>query len=261
MLITKIDYKKNAVIITIDDSDQHEFIKDVQGEFYLYVNKQLSIEELKQIQTYSAMIKHYHYTLRLLSKGMYAVNDIRTKLVKRDVPEDINNLIIERLLANKLLDDKVYATSLFNHYLKLGYGPLFIKHKLKTKKISEQIINELVVIGEETQIENAIRVAKSFAVKQKNIAKSVLLTKIYSKLTRDGYAPSLVMNVTARLKEELSDNDELALKNEYPKIKNKLSRKVSDEQVLQEEIIKALMKKGYRYEAIRKFIEVQKYVY
>lgn len=261
MRIIKIEQKKQTVLITLDNEQKYEFVKDVQGEFYLYLNKDLASEELTKIVTYSAMIKHYQYVLRLLSKAMYAEDDIKTKLIKRGVNAEIINLIIKRLKDNNLLDDENYAASLFQHYFKAGYGPLMIRRKLESKNIKEEVIARLVDIDEETQINHALLLATNFAKRQKNIAKSALLNKIYSKLTRDGYNHNIIHQVSEILSASLIDNDEQTLITDYPKTYARLARKIEDQKLLEAEVIKKLIQKGYRYGAIRKYIEDNKNVY
>ena len=110
-----------------------------------------------------------------------------------------------------------YARSLFNYYLKRGAGPLLIRRKLENKNIEATLIDEIVKIDDDLAFNQAVLVGQSFAKKQKNIAKSALLQKIYSKLTRDGY-PAHVTGLVLELKESLTDHDRDALVKDYPRM-------------------------------------------
>ena len=171
MRVTNIDTKKSTILITLDDGSRHEFVKEIQAEFYLYVNKDLSAQELTAISDYSNMNKHYQYCLRILAKGAYPIYDIKTKLTKREASPQVIDQIITRLVDNNLLNDKNYALIMFNHYFNQGFGPSYIKRKMEAKRISDDLITEFVVIDTDTQIEHALKMANSFAKRQKNIAK------------------------------------------------------------------------------------------
>lgn len=260
MRITRLEHQKSTITLFLDHGQSVVLVKEVLGEFYLYTNKELTEEELEAIKNYSAMVKHYQYTLRILAKALYSEHDIIKKLRQRDLKEETISLIITRLKNNNLLNDENYARSLFNYYLKRGAGPLLIRRKLESKNIEATLIDEIVKIDDDLAFNQALLVGQSFAKKQKNIAKSALLQKIYSKLTRDGYPAHVTGLVLEELKESLTDHDRDALVKDYPRMYLKVSQKHSDEKVIEEETIKKLIQKGYRYGAIRKYLE-EKNVY
>ncbi len=259
--ICQIVYQKKLINITLDNGEVHQFFREVLGEFYLYENKIISAEELGQISFYSEMIKHYQYCLRILAKGIYATSDIYSKLERRHVSEPLIASIIKRLKQHKLLNDKQYAKNAFTHYFKQGYGPLYIKQKLMDKQIDQATIDEIVVISEQVQLEQALIVANKFADSQKNMANSSLLTKIYSKLTRYGYASHIAGRVVDDVRANRPNHDEQVIGKDYQKIAKQLTLKIDDQREFERVMIEKLKRKGYRYPTIRKYIEEQRNVY
>lgn len=261
MRILKIESKKTNVILTLDDGNKLEFSKDILGEFYLYVNKELSGDLLAQIRQYNEMAIHYAYVLRILSRHHYTVSEIRKKLFQRVVSLEASEKIIARLIEHRLLDDQSYARNLLDYYQKQNYGPLFVKEKLKEKGIEEDIIDTVLHQDDTNQIESAKHLANRLVEKRGNHSKSSLLNQIYSKLTRYGYSPSVASEVVSGLKDNLQFDEHEALVKDYLKIRQMLSRKNEDEKKIDDLLIKKLMQKGYRYQHIKKVIEEQKYVY
>ncbi len=73
----------------------------------------------------------YNYCCKLLSIRDMSINEIKEKLRNKKAPEDIINLVVEKLIKNKLLDDERFA----KYYIE--------KNLAKAKKL-ELILNELV---------------------------------------------------------------------------------------------------------------------
>lgn len=257
MKIIGLESKKNTVIVTFDNHNKVELNRDVLGEFYLYVNKILTDQELNNIIHFSEMVTHYRYVLRILSKNTYSEKEIRQKLYKRAVSLQTTDQIIKRLLEHKLVDDFSYSTNLYHYYLKQQYGPKMIQDKLERKGITEDIIERVVLTNEDEQYQVALKLAINFSQKQQKMAKSLLLNKIYSKLTRYGYTTSVAIQVLDHLKRNLVHDESGALAQDYQKIALRLKRKIADDQLLKEAIISKLMQKGYHYSDIKKYVEEQ----
>ena len=261
MRISKIELKKSNVILTLDDGNKLEFTREILGEFYLYVNKELSEELLTQFRQYNEMAIHYAYVLRILSRHHYTVSEIRKKLYQRVVSLETSEKIITRLTEHRLLDDQSYAKNLTDYYQKQHYGPHYISEKLKQKGISDDIIDAVINQDDMIQTESAKHLANKLVEKRGNHSKSALLNQIYSKLTRYGYSPSVASEVVSGLKDTLQFDEHESLLKDYLKARQILARKCEDEKKIDDLVIKKLMQKGYRYPHIKKVIEEQKYVY
>lgn len=261
MTILQIEKNKNHLVVHFEGGKSYILSKEVLSEFYLYPNKQMSLEELTQIKSYSAMITHYLYALKILARAHYSKSDMRKKLMKRDVEPQIIDTIIKRLEDHRLLNDESYALNLFSYYRKSHYGPLYIREKLLSKGIDLDLIEKINLISEEEQNHSiAILIDKMNQISTK-LSKNKLINQIYSKLARYGYDHHLINHQMRLLKQNLTVDEKESIKKDYKRLYLKLSRKDIDENVIRQTIKAKLIQKGFNYSQIKQVMEEEQYVY
>ena len=83
--------------------------------------------------------------------------DIRQKLKQWHVPSEDSEKIIDKLKANKFLDDERYALMFTRDKTKFNkWGPIKIAYALKSKKIPEEVIRKVLSEIQQGNDDNSI---------------------------------------------------------------------------------------------------------
>ena len=69
--------------------------------------------------------------LDALARRDYASGDLRAKLIKKGYDAAVVDLVLERLVAEKLLDDDRYVESFLAYHAARGQGPMRVRADLK----------------------------------------------------------------------------------------------------------------------------------
>lgn len=144
------------------------------------------------------------YAYRLLSRKDYTELELRKKLKSRFPSETgFFDTIIDKLKAYNYIDDEKYTTRYTLSKCKSGYGPRYIRYKLKEKGI--QVDQEQISLIIENEIDLAMIASNLIQQKLKrnrNQNISSLKKKYFDFLTRRGFDTHLILKV---LQEELRD--------------------------------------------------------
>ena len=110
--IIELKFKKNGIEICFDDETKMRVSSDVFSSFYLYESKQLSLEEIKEIERAVSLSNAKKYALKILSEKVYTEKQIYDKLKKRKYSDIVIKNIIVYLKENKLIDDCSYIKTM-----------------------------------------------------------------------------------------------------------------------------------------------------
>lgn len=122
---------------------------------------------------------------RLCSSREYCTYDIEQKLVKEELSADEILRLIATLTKEKFIDDLRYARAFANDKIKFaGWGPDKIVYTLKSKKISNEIIND-VKESFDRDI-SKLQLKKILEQKLRGISKGEEREKLLAKLVRFG---------------------------------------------------------------------------
>lgn len=81
--------------------------------------------------------------MQLCSKREYCCYDITEKLNQWEVDYDLHQQIIDKLIDNKFIDESRYTQAFVSDKFKFNnWGKIKIKHHLKQKQISDNLIYE-----------------------------------------------------------------------------------------------------------------------
>lgn len=119
-----------------------------------------------QITTADQIARAYSRMLDYLSHQLRTESDVIQKLHDLETPEEFIEPVLQKLRAQKLLDDHEYAASYVRTEMNTDLkGPGNIRQKLRLKKIGENDIDDaLAQFTLERQLENATKLAKNFFV-------------------------------------------------------------------------------------------------
>ena len=253
MIIKRIKILKSKVSITFTNNEKLELDKEVYPNFYLYVGKDVSKKEYKDILEYNNDAKLLKYALNLRSKALYSEYKLREKLYNKGASKRSVDRIIKMMKSYDLINDKMLAEDLLEYYNSLNYGEKKIRHKLSEKGIFDEDINKLrFPVSIERKKANNI-----FPKLEKKYDKYNYAQKrqhIYNAYLEQGFSSELALELSNKIVEK-NNKDELdKLKVDYQKTKLRLSRKYQKKE-LKQKVLQALLAKGYKYNDILKVIE------
>lgn len=129
-----------------------------------------------------------------LSKGAKSKAQLRAILVKREIPEDIAEPILDRFEEAGLIDDKQFAAVVVNSRRgHRGLSKSAIKRELGTKGVAPEIIDEaLSEITSEQELETAQELAVKRLRTMSHLEKDVQDRRLSGYLTRKGYGGGIV---------------------------------------------------------------------
>jgi len=253
--IEKKTKSKKYKVIT-DDLD-YTVSEDMIIKHQLFKDKVFTEKEFKQVIEDILEDEYFNKVINLLSisyKSEYEVikyihtNEAKNKQYLKEV--QIQN-IIKKLKQFNYLDDNKLCDYAIDYYIRNKKGPLFIKQKLKEKKIEESIINDKIK-RYDYDLEEKIIVEIIKKENNKNLPLKKYKQNLSNKLIRNGFTSSIVYKLIDKVNFE--DNSELLIEKDYNKIYNRVKDKNKTESEKKQLIINGLLSKGYEYSIIKNYL-------
>lgn len=136
----------------------------------------------------------YAKMARLCSRSEQCSADIRKKIIACDVADDTADEIIEKLVAEKFIDDERYVKAYVADKFKFNqWGRVKMRYYLRAKGLSDNVIEMgLDTIDEEKYKKILIKVMKSKAKSIKNKEKFQKMGQVIRFAQNRGFEPELI---------------------------------------------------------------------
>ena len=232
----------NKYKVIIDD-ETYTLYDDVIIKYNLLMKNEIDEKTFNEMINTNNELLGYYESIRYITKKLRSELEIYEYLHKKEIPEDIIKKNIKKLKENGFINDDVFLKCYISDQLNLtNHGPLKIKKSLIKLGIDESLVSDAINNIDYDLIYNKINNYIDKKIKLNHNSSSYMLkVKIQNDLINLGYDKSLINDILNM--KEIND-DEVYIK-EYEKIKNKLSKKYSGEEL--EYKIKAKMyAKGFR---------------
>lgn len=109
----------------------------------------------------------YEIAVRLLARREHSRYELREKLSRRGIHDDVIQAVIEKLSSNGYLSDVRYVEMYIRRQLRKGDGPLKIRAYLQSHGIEKALITEHLPNDDEFWIQNARESDKKCCVRNK----------------------------------------------------------------------------------------------
>ena len=232
----------NKYKVIIDD-ETYTLYDDVIIKYNLLMKNEIDEKTFNEMINTNNELLGYYESIRYITKKLRSELEIYEYLHKKEIPEDIIKKNIKKLKENGFINDEVFLKCYISDQLNLtNHGPLKIKKSLIKLGIDESLVSDAINNIDDDLIYNKINnyIDKKIRLNH-NSSSYMLKVKIQNDLINLGYDKSLINDILNM--KEINDS-EVYIK-EYEKIKNKLSKKYSGEEL--EYKIKAKMyAKGFR---------------
>ena len=248
MKIDKISKNKSGKYkVIFDNNESLTTYDDVILNHGLLFKKDLSSEEINDINIESKYYDFYNKTVKFISVKMRSLKEIVNFLDKNGVEEADKQKIIAKLKEIKLIDDKRYANAYLQDRLILSSdGPHKIKQGLKNNDITDEIIDEVFAQVDNTQVyDKLVKLIQKRIKINHNKSNFMLKQKIMNDMINLGYEKEMIAEI---LENKIESNNRV-INSEYNKLKTKLSQKYSGNE-LEEQVKIKLRQKGFSLDEI-----------
>ena len=254
MKITKLEKKKRLYLLELDNDQKLYITEDTIVKYFLSKDKEISEEELKEIQEFAQYSYGKNLALYHLSFKARTTTEVRDYLTKYEIESGIIDKVVHHLKEDKWLDDRQYARNLIEANLLSGdKGPLLLQQKIQQKGISKSILQEILADYDFSEVidRTAIKLLKKY---QEKYPLKAIETKIIQALISKGFAYNQAQIALQNLELETDEETthELILK-ELEKQYRKYSKKYEGYD-LKQRLTQALARKGYDYSDIKSAI-------
>ena len=258
MKITKLEKKKRLYLLELDQSQSLYITEDTIVRFMLSRDKEISQEELKEIQTYAQLSHAKNLALYYLSFKARTGHEVRDYLAKHEIDESTIETVMNTLKEDKWIDDLAYTRAIFqSNQLSGDKGPYLLKQKLIQKGVSSHYIDQITSEFDFSEVaqRTAQKLAKQYA---KKLPPRALKDKITQTLINKGFSYEVAKHAYYQLDIEQDEEQTLDLiMKELEKQYQKYSRKYEGYE-LKQRLTQALARKGYDYSdistALREFL-------
>ena len=252
--IKDIKVNKNRVILTFNDDSKLDVSHHAYTEFYLYVGKSLSKQEIQKIKDLTDLNDGLNYALSFLKKSIYTESTIRGKLIKKDYSKNIIDSIIKFLKNNDLINDKAYIQDYLEYSNETLIGKNKILQDLKNKGINEIDLKRIKFsISKETKKANAL--LPSLEKKYCSYNQESKKKHIYDALIRKGFDLEIANSVIKNININTEQDEFKKLEKDFNKLIISLKRKELEPKEIKNKVFESLKRKGYKTKDINKIME------
>jgi len=238
-------YKKkkiNIYEITLSNNEKIDLYDDVILKYELLLKKEIDDKLLKEIISFNSFLESYNIALKYLNSKLRTEKEIRKKLA--NYSSDAVNYTVNRLKEENYLNDDLYIKSYINDEITLKMiGPNKILFDLKKIGFKdEDILNYLTKFDNDIWLNKINNYVNKKINSNHNLSGLILKQKITQDLLNKGFHKE---HINLIITEYNFKDDSDIYEKEYDKLKNKLSRKYSGEE-LEYRIKIGLIKKGFK---------------
>ena len=148
MKITNIEQQKrnaNRVNIYCDGTYTFSLTKNGLVDYYIYVDKEITKEEIEDITKKDNVNSGMNYALNYLGYGMKTKQEIYNKLVSKDIEEQYIDIIIKKLESYGYINDIVYIeTYIKSKAIPSKWGKQKVIQNLMQKGIDRKTVEEII---------------------------------------------------------------------------------------------------------------------
>ncbi|RKQ31401.1 recombination regulator RecX [Oceanobacillus halophilus] len=253
--------RKDRYNIFLTDGEKEEYAFSVDEailvEFQLRKGLELEDSMIQTLVEKDTIQKSYGMAINYLSYRMRTKKEMRDYLVKKEVEPEHIPIIVDRLMNEKLLDDKQFAQMFVRTRMSTSNkGPMLIKKELMEKGVQADIASEAIgLYPYDVQYEKVAKMLEKKLQTSKKESFQKQLQKIQGNLIQKGFGQAVITDAISEVKEEKDEDEEWeAVIYQGDKLLRKHSKK-QEGFALQNKIKEGLYRKGFTMELISRYID------
>lgn len=209
----------------------------------LLLTKEINDEDIDNIDKLNNNYNAYDLAIKYISNKLRSCYEIEQYLIKKEIDEKNISEVINKLKKQKYIDDLVFAKAFLNDRIKFtNYGPYKIKRELEERKVSNEIIEEvLMIFNSDLERERLTKLVPKYVQTVRNKSYSMMKNKVIEYFNNLGYNKNLVIDILNNVQYD----DSAGRQKEYDRLYRKYSRKYSGSE-LETKIKQTMYKNGYK---------------
>lgn len=253
--IKNIKIFKDHVTLSFFKGEPLKISKEAFVSSYLYAGKEISNKEIAKLEEITAMTTLLNYGLSLVSKKHYSEKEMLTKLLKKEDNYPVAKSVIAKLKENDLIDDNAFMQDLIAWDNERGFGQNKIKKHLKDKGIPDSLIAR-ASFSSSSERKKAKSLLDKLEKKYEKYNYSSKKKHVYQALISQGYSLDVAKEVSNDVKMTNSKKELDLLTKDFEKAKVRYAKKYEGYQ-LQQKLYAYLVNRGYKYQDIKKVLELE----
>ena len=166
----------------------------------------LTDSEVAQLSGAESLQRAFDQAVRFLSYRPRSTEEVRRHLVKKDVPDSLIAILIERLRQRGYVDDMEFARFWISNRDRFKpMGSRALRYELRQKGVDDEIVDGL--LAEVDEEATAFRAAQARMSRYRGNTRQVFLQKMSAMLRRRGFGEYALKDAVLRLQAELEDCD------------------------------------------------------
>ncbi len=233
--------------------------EDTIVHFQISKGKVISDEEIASILFEDEVSKAFQAAMNYISYRMRSVLEVKVYLRERDYTTDVGDAVIAKLLELGYLDDLKFSQFYVRNEMNIARkGPVIIQTELKNRGVSPYLQEAaLMEYPEDLRAENAIKWAKKTLARQKTAVRTAE-QKTLQLLMRKGFTMEMAKRALEQARGKNGTDEWGHLCAEGYKIHRKY--RAYDDTEYKQKMTASLMRKGYPYDLISRFLRHEKVV-
>ncbi len=193
--------KRNKDRVSVYVDDQFAFGLAAIEAVRLRVGQTLSDDDVARLQVRDEVERAYERALNFLSYRPRSEAEVRRNLRKKDVDDEVVEVVIERLTRARLVDDGEFARYWVENRLQFKpRGARALHHELREKGVADSIITDaLLDLDEEVA---ARQVAEAGARRLAHLKARDFRRKLGAYMARRGFSYSVIQPLVEEMLEQ-----------------------------------------------------------
>src|SRR5262245_9135161 len=211
--LTVQQHQPTRVSVFLDRVFAFGISQDLVCEWGLWVGRRLSVEDQERLRAAEQLLVAQTTALQYLAARPRTAYEVRQKLRRSGVADQVAEQVIARLQARGALDDTAYAHAyLTSRLTSRGYGPQRLRQELQQRGIGRALVEEAVqrdLAAEDVLAAARAQAAKRWLrlVREADLAKR--RQKLWAFLRRRGFSASIVQQVLTEVAEDPEEGGEV----------------------------------------------------
>ena len=235
--------RNNLYKLTLEDDSTILVHEELILKKEMLLNKEIDQDTIDNIDRLNNNLNAYDLAIKYISGRYHSIHEVRDYLKKKEIDKEVIEEVISKMLKQKYLDDKVFTKAFISDQINFtNNGPYKIRRELENFYVRDSIIDEELELFDYAKEKERLEVLIPKYVKTiRNKSYSMMKKKVVDHFSDLGYTKSIIISLLDLI--EYDDKD-IYLK-EYEKVKKRLSRKYSGEE-LDFKVRQSLYQKGFR---------------
>lgn len=192
-----IKYKKMGsgnYQIEFDNLTKVKLNEDIILKYNLLYKKEIDEYFLQELVNENNKYDIYNKCIKYIGIRLRSINEVREYMYHKGIDAEYVETIIQKLVKNKLLDDKIFTQAFIKDKLRFStMGPYKIEKELKNHQIDQEIIYKYINEIDNDFLEEKINKLILKMIKT-NRGKNNLRSRIYHNLLALGYKNEMIVS-------------------------------------------------------------------